>query len=139
MVHPIREESYPEHDKLRAVKEQSQHQGAFIEWLRDAGYIVCLYNDVGGITKPFLYRRNTEPKNSRIKITEEDVKLFKEQGLLTTKQCEVDTENHSPVMVYKIYDTGWLASEILDMQLGSRMDRYAKRHPKKGKKGKGKG
>lgn len=29
---------YPEHDKLRAVKEQSQVIGEFLDWLEDGGY-----------------------------------------------------------------------------------------------------
>lgn len=35
------EANYPEHDKLRAVKDDSQTVGAFIEWLGENGYHIC--------------------------------------------------------------------------------------------------
>ena len=32
---------YPEHDKLCAIKDQSQAIGAFIEWMGEHGYHIC--------------------------------------------------------------------------------------------------
>lgn len=34
---------YPEHDKLSAVKDQSQTIGAFLEWMPSNGYYVGQY------------------------------------------------------------------------------------------------
>lgn len=33
----------PEHDKLRAIKDESQLIGAFLEWLGENGYSLCRY------------------------------------------------------------------------------------------------
>lgn len=35
------ERQYPEHDKLRAVKDKSQTVGEFIEWLGENGFYIC--------------------------------------------------------------------------------------------------
>ena len=36
----------PEHDKLRAVKDESQGIGAFLEWLREEGLTVCRFQQL---------------------------------------------------------------------------------------------
>ena len=36
---------YPEHDKLHAIKHESQAVGAFLEWIRDKGIEFCLFDD----------------------------------------------------------------------------------------------
>ena len=33
--------TYPEHEKLRAVKDRSQTIGEFVEWLEDQGTVHC--------------------------------------------------------------------------------------------------
>lgn len=33
--------SYPEHDKLHAVRAESQAQGEFLEWLQRKGLVLC--------------------------------------------------------------------------------------------------
>lgn len=35
--------TYPEHEKLQKVKEQSQAQGAFLEWLGERGFVICRF------------------------------------------------------------------------------------------------
>jgi hypothetical protein len=36
--------TYPEHEKLKAVVEQTQAAGEFLEWLRSTGREVCVIN-----------------------------------------------------------------------------------------------
>ena len=37
---------YPEHDKMLAVKDESQPIGEFIEWLYSTGYTIAKYSDI---------------------------------------------------------------------------------------------
>lgn len=37
------EADYPEHEKLHRVKQESQAQGQFLEWLDSEGYILCQF------------------------------------------------------------------------------------------------
>lgn len=37
--------SYPEHEKLKLVRDKSQVIGEFIEWLGGKNYNICEYND----------------------------------------------------------------------------------------------
>lgn len=37
--------TYPEHEKLKAIKDQSQAIGEFIEWLKSQGYYICERRD----------------------------------------------------------------------------------------------
>lgn len=39
--------TYPEHDRLSAVREQSQAIGEFLEWLFDKGYCIATRLDDG--------------------------------------------------------------------------------------------
>lgn len=32
---------YPEHEKMKAIAEESQKQGDFLQWLMDHGYALC--------------------------------------------------------------------------------------------------
>lgn len=46
---------YPEHEKLRAVCDQSQSQGEFIDWLSNKGIFLARYygnHDAGPIHEP---------------------------------------------------------------------------------------
>lgn len=36
--------AYPEHEKITAIKEQSQAIGTFLEWLGNQGLELCRYN-----------------------------------------------------------------------------------------------
>lgn len=36
---------FPEHDKLKQIKEESRAIGEFIEWLEENGYSICEYDD----------------------------------------------------------------------------------------------
>lgn len=46
---------YPEHDKLRAVKDQTQAAGEFVEWLRGEGYVIAQHPE----DRDALYPANT--------------------------------------------------------------------------------
>ena len=35
---------FPEHDKLKAVREDSQKLGSFLEWLQEQGWALVRYN-----------------------------------------------------------------------------------------------
>lgn len=38
---------YPEHDKLKAISDQSQAQGAFLDWLQsEKGYDLCGHEEL---------------------------------------------------------------------------------------------
>ncbi len=59
----------PEHDKLRAVKDESQGIGAFLDWLASEGFTVCRFqnltrhsDDLGDYTPSGYYptREGTE-------------------------------------------------------------------------------
>lgn len=53
--------NYPEHEKLHAIKDQSQSIGEFIEWLGENGYSIC-------------ERRDAESRSERVK------KIFSPSG-----------------------------------------------------------
>lgn len=36
---------YPEHDKLRAVRDESQAIGQFLEWLGENGLVICSFEE----------------------------------------------------------------------------------------------
>lgn len=38
---------YPEHEKLQKVKDESQAQGEFLEWLREQGVWLCRMDEDG--------------------------------------------------------------------------------------------
>lgn len=38
---------YPEHEKMRAVRSQSQAIGSFLDWLDHSGYAVCEWEKTG--------------------------------------------------------------------------------------------
>lgn len=37
--------TYPEHEKLATVKNQSQPQGELLQWIGDRGILLCRWND----------------------------------------------------------------------------------------------
>lgn len=39
------EPEYPEHEKMRAVMDDSRTIGAFLEWLQYSGYTICVWED----------------------------------------------------------------------------------------------
>jgi predicted Rossmann fold nucleotide-binding protein DprA/Smf involved in DNA uptake len=39
------ESLFPEHDKLHAIKDQSQRIGDFLEWLSSRGYVICTWDE----------------------------------------------------------------------------------------------
>jgi len=39
----VAEQGFPEHEKLKEVRDKSQACGEFLEWLRSRGYVVCRY------------------------------------------------------------------------------------------------
>ena len=49
-------EAYPEHDKLRAVKDRSQACGEFLEFLGEKGLILAEYPEDGERLVPAQYR-----------------------------------------------------------------------------------
>ena len=49
--------SYPEHDKMREVKPQSQAIGGFLEWLEEQGIWLANHADSDVHLSPFWYSK----------------------------------------------------------------------------------
>lgn len=80
--------TYPEHEKLAKIKEQSQWLGNFIEWLQSNGYVICQLDEDENICSPV--RRPIESwlaeyfKISLTKLEDEKQQLLSE---LRRQQC----------------------------------------------------
>ena len=53
----LNDPTYPEHEKLAAIKERSQAIGGFLEWLDEKGIVLCTLRDEFGGEQYFpIYR-----------------------------------------------------------------------------------
>lgn len=79
--------------------------------------IVVIYNDLGGIKAPFLYRRYAKKSNHPMKITEADLQKFIELELVFSHEYNMreDCESSYPTVIYKVYKSGGELSEMMDL------------------------
>src|SRR6266516_6765252 len=56
--------TYPEHEKLKAVKDASQAIGEFIEWLGENGYHICERQDTDGPVEKVINVPRSDSKRS---------------------------------------------------------------------------
>lgn len=88
---------YPEHDKMSAIKNESQAIGAFLEWLLAGGVEICKWRDSGNNGEPFYLQH-----------------IVGEDG--TCNSCGDDhcTPEHYPAgtVLYEHEDTGRITSSV---------------------------
>lgn len=87
-------ESYPEHEKLKLISDQSDTIGEFLE---SAGYVLAQYQDVEGYRDPMLLPVSTTTQQILANYFEIDLKKIQQekQHMLAQIRQESDT-NHAP-------------------------------------------
>lgn len=76
--------NYPEHKKLQRVKDQSQCQGEFLEWLYSEGYAFCKLDKLDNIYIP-VHKSVTSLLAEYHGIDEDKLEKEKQQMLETLR------------------------------------------------------
>jgi hypothetical protein len=82
----MNELEYPEHEKLKLVKERSQCVGEFLEWLDEQHILLSRYVVPEGCTSERLMTANENTENLLARFFEIDLKKLEKEKLEMLKK-----------------------------------------------------